>query len=865
MERDEGNRSPAQVREPSGELLGPYTLLTELARGELTTVHLAKKRGPLGFQRLLTIKRLRPEYAGQENYIKLLVDEAQLTAGLHHANLVGVLDVGSEGGCYVVSDYIEGENLERVLVRVGAMAQPRFVLPLLVDALSGLHAVHHAFGDDEQPLRIVHQAPCARHILVGVDGVGRLTDFSQMSARGIEPSRTRSERLRVAYMAPEQALDPEHVDHRADLFIVGITLWEALTGEHLFAADTEERTFQNLLHRRIPRPSEVGACPPRSLDAVCMRALERDPAARFSSAHEMARELRDAALNQALFASPGEIGAWVTSVMGRELIERRRKSGDLASEFALPGARTHGFLDPRQEDPYLSGRIHGGSSGDTDGSSDPDKTPVHAKRDRLGLFPIQRDDEPTAPRFLAFHSMNEVPRPPRRVRVSTPPYGAFSDGAAGTDSHASAVIEKSSFESAEAEAAAFGASAAADALESIIDTARTTPNRVSAAPQGPAGGTPPPRPGAYSQIDPSARSKRVSRQPKPESPGKTQPARELNMFDEVDTGRYAGITSLPPPAPQAARPSYMPSKPPAARSTLPPPLPRKSSPVIETEPVSAVRRDSIPARLSIPPEPVGAPLASRPTPSAEALPKTFEAIRASEASESAASRPSTRREAPFVATPGDSGPGTSLVSISSSVALAPSSLTPPNTAERTLPPQADLDDDARPRGNARWWAMAAAAAIVVAFIGANVRQSVGRSRSTAASPSTLQVDSMSPDTAKALEKQELQQGPARTEARDVAPQLEPATGARSASAPATAAHSAGAASSKPARKAPTVLPAPSVAEGTTAAAQADQAAERAKLRRDVRPKSEGSEAPPAANPKPKVSSALRSAIPDNPY
>ena len=104
-------------------------------------------------------------------------------------------------------------------------------------------------------------------------------------------------------------------------FIVGITLWEALTGERLFAAESDERSFQNLLHRRIPRPSEVGMCPPRGFDAVCMRALERDPEARFGSALEMARELRDVALNQALYALPGEIGAWVKSVMGRELVE----------------------------------------------------------------------------------------------------------------------------------------------------------------------------------------------------------------------------------------------------------------------------------------------------------------------------------------------------------------------------------------------------------------------------------------------------------------------------------------------------------------------------------------------------------------
>src|SRR5689334_1911351 len=99
MERDEGHR-PAQAREPSRELLGPYELLTELARGELTTVHLAKKHGALGFQRLVAVKRLRPQHLAQRACVELLLEEARYTAGLHHANLVGVLDVGSEGGAY---------------------------------------------------------------------------------------------------------------------------------------------------------------------------------------------------------------------------------------------------------------------------------------------------------------------------------------------------------------------------------------------------------------------------------------------------------------------------------------------------------------------------------------------------------------------------------------------------------------------------------------------------------------------------------------------------------------------------------------------------------------------------------------------
>jgi serine/threonine-protein kinase len=417
-------------REGSGEIVGRYTLLSEIAQGELTTIYLARQHGSAGFQRLVALKRLRPTHADPVEAEQLMLDEGRLASSLHHANIVGVLDVGTETGPYVVMDYVEGDDLESILVRAGRERHPRFTVPLIVDILNGLHAVHTAVDDRGAALGMVHQAPRSRHVLVGIDGTGRLTDFTQARARIVAPSRLRSDRVKVAAMAPEQALAPDSVDHRTDLFIVGLMLWETLTGERLFFTEEgEAQTFQNLLHRRIPRPSEIGLRPPRCFDTICLRALERDPRNRYASALEMARDLRDTALNQALFANNGEIGQWVKALAGKQLIERRRSSGSDAPSYELPNARalsSSGYHSSvRSADPYGSGLIYGGSFTrvgsvrppvQRSSSADLDQTPAVGLRAALAPTQLNMAKPPSpAEAVVAAAAHSEDEHTPRHV------------------------------------------------------------------------------------------------------------------------------------------------------------------------------------------------------------------------------------------------------------------------------------------------------------------------------------------------------------------------------------------------------------------------------------------------------------------
>jgi eukaryotic-like serine/threonine-protein kinase len=344
--------------EVNAEQLGPYSLIAEISSGDFTTVHLAHKQGAHGFDRLVAIKRLKPAFARQPEWSQLLLDEARLGASVDHPNTVDILDVGTDAGVYVVMDYVEGADFEQLLARAGRERHPRYIVPPIIDALTGLHAIHTQRDELGEPLAMVHQAPRARHILVGIHGNARITDFSQVTARGLIPSTLRGKGLTPAYIAPEQVLVSEPVSARTDVFILGITLWEALTGERLFQGETPSLVRRAITERDIPKPSEVGLQPPRCFDGICMRALQRNPELRYQTAAEMARDLREVAQDEALLASAGELGQWVRALASRSLLERRRALGaddpsqeislevleerlaaDRARESALPPAR----------------------------------------------------------------------------------------------------------------------------------------------------------------------------------------------------------------------------------------------------------------------------------------------------------------------------------------------------------------------------------------------------------------------------------------------------------------------------------------------------------------------------------------------
>src|SRR5690606_21107953 len=321
---------PAPEPEPAppdglsgARFIGRYQVLCRIGRGGMGSVYLCRLMSEGGFRRLFALKLLRKHLLADSVAAQRFLEEARLAGHIHHPNVVGVVDAGLHGSQpYLVMDYVEGGSLRDLLAAHPVSRPPELILPIVLDALAGLHCAHTLVGDDGVPLDIVHCDVSPENLLVGIDGVCRLTDFG-VARQGIRMrGNNRFTHGKPSYVAPE-AITQGRIDCRADVFAIGVVLYNALTGTKLFDGQSVDEILQQVCSRRIDPPSTVGLRPPPSLDFVCMRALERDPERRFSSAEEMMMELRRIALRENLLAPTSEIAAWVRESVGHDLARRR--------------------------------------------------------------------------------------------------------------------------------------------------------------------------------------------------------------------------------------------------------------------------------------------------------------------------------------------------------------------------------------------------------------------------------------------------------------------------------------------------------------------------------------------------------------
>jgi eukaryotic-like serine/threonine-protein kinase len=312
VQRQAGNR----VR-----FVGRYEVIERIGRGGMGSVYLSRLTTQGGFRRLFALKLLRSHLATDGDAAEAFLAEARLAGQLHHPNVVSVVDAGvHERQPYLVMDYVEGCSLRQLMSAYLNERPARVIVPIILDALEGLHAVHSLRADDDTPLEVVHCDVSPENLLIGTDGGCRLTDFGV--ARRARIGCGQSTHGKPSYLAPEQVTGGP-IDRRVDIFAMGIVLWTALTGERLFHASTVEETVQRVCSLPIALPSGVGLRPSSAFDSVCMRALERDPDKRFATAEEMHHALREAALSSGALGLASDVASWVRTAVGRELTQRR--------------------------------------------------------------------------------------------------------------------------------------------------------------------------------------------------------------------------------------------------------------------------------------------------------------------------------------------------------------------------------------------------------------------------------------------------------------------------------------------------------------------------------------------------------------
>jgi serine/threonine-protein kinase len=284
-------RAEGAVRE--ADLFGKYRLVRKIAAGGMGEVFEALYCPEGGFQRRVAVKRIHGHLAEQPKFVDAFRAEAELTARLAHPSLVQVMDFGRIGPTYFLAmEYVDGVTLGALFARLASSGErwpPGVVAHVGRELLQGLAYAHEvARGDDGRPLRVIHRDVCPSNVLVSRSGAVKLADFGVARAlRDASTAQTRTVLGHVGYLAPEQA-SAAPVDERADLFAVGVLLWELLAGHHLFLLDNEAASLMALTTREIVPISALRPEVDGRWDAFFERAIARDPSGRFDTAQDMA-------------------------------------------------------------------------------------------------------------------------------------------------------------------------------------------------------------------------------------------------------------------------------------------------------------------------------------------------------------------------------------------------------------------------------------------------------------------------------------------------------------------------------------------------------------------------------------------------
>ncbi|WP_243305268.1 serine/threonine-protein kinase [Geothrix oryzisoli] len=295
---------PAQEAKPAAvgtpdilEEYGNYFLLEKIAIGGMAELFKAQQRGVQGFQKIVAIKRILPHFSDNEDFVTMFIDEAKLAAQLTHPNIVQIFDLGKAGSSYYIAmEYVNGRDLRTLLrkVREYGLPFPEQVAAFVVmKVAAALDYAHRKRGFDDRELKLVHRDISPQNVILSTEGAVKLVDFGIAKAAS-KASHTVAGALKgkLLYMSPEQATG-QPLDNRSDLYSLGLVLFELLTGERCFQADSELGVLEKV---RLGRVSDLLALNPKvskEMVAIVNRALQKSVDHRYPSARFMERDLRD--------------------------------------------------------------------------------------------------------------------------------------------------------------------------------------------------------------------------------------------------------------------------------------------------------------------------------------------------------------------------------------------------------------------------------------------------------------------------------------------------------------------------------------------------------------------------------------------
>ncbi len=339
---------PAPVPPSAGTLFGQYELMEVISTGGMAEVFKARMKGVEGFQKIVAIKRILPHLTENDEFVTMFIDEAKLAAQLQHPNIIHIYDLGKiERSYYIAMEYIDGKDV-RSLLRLLDEKKQRLPLGISLYIASRLAAAldyaHRKRDFQGRAMALVHRDVSPQNVLISLDGDIKLCDFGIAKAAS-KASHTRAGALKgkLQYMSPEQAWGKD-LDHRSDIFSLGLVLYEMVTGKKVFSGDSEMSILEQVRSPKLQPPRQIDPSVPPEVERIVLRALETNREARYQTAAELGSDLDGALRSIRPAPNSAELGAFLAHLLGRD-----RTGAMPAVAEPAPTSRRAGRHEPQAE------------------------------------------------------------------------------------------------------------------------------------------------------------------------------------------------------------------------------------------------------------------------------------------------------------------------------------------------------------------------------------------------------------------------------------------------------------------------------------------------------------------------------------
>ncbi|MFT3927595.1 MAG: protein kinase [Myxococcales bacterium] len=356
--------------QPKGRIapFGKYLLLQRVSVGGMAEVFKALPTGSSRIDQIVAIKRILPNIAEDSEFIGMFIDEARIAGQLTHPNICRIYELGRvRGDHYIAMQFLWGRDLLKVMNRLkklGEVVPPPAASFIAAKACAALHYAHTKCDASGEPLNIIHRDVSPQNIIVGYSGQVKLIDFGVARAAS-QSQKTQAGILKgkFGYMSPEM-IRSLPVDHRSDVFAMGICLHEALTGSRLFYGETDFATLEQVRDARVVPPSAKVPGIPAALDAIVLKALARDVQDRYASAQDMEQALYGFLDSHYPGFGEADVGVMMREAFAQEVVREKQRLeifGDMLSRGALVRGAT---VPPLPSEPPPSGERAAKSSGE---------------------------------------------------------------------------------------------------------------------------------------------------------------------------------------------------------------------------------------------------------------------------------------------------------------------------------------------------------------------------------------------------------------------------------------------------------------------------------------------------------------------